>query len=175
MHKPRKNEPRRRVQKILHPFFKIEVYDPETGDCDPNVPLPDEGDPLDWRWDGESGDKHALETDQQAFRGVSPEDNYFDLSVILPPMQKVYEENKDKYNEIILTASVDRDGYSCFPRIVGERQETDKEYNARVQKLHDDYNAYVKQRDEKKKVKADQKKDKITQLKKELERLEGKK
>lgn len=163
MRKPPKNPPRLRIEKILHAFYEVEVRDDDLEPVD--VPIPDEGDPLNWEFPGTSA-THVEETDHEKWRGIAFDDNYFDLSVILPPMIKAYEEHKDEYEKIILTASVNQDGYSRFPRIVGERDETDEEYNARVTQLRADYQEYLKQRE------ADQKNHKKKQIEKKKKKLE---
>ena len=159
--KPRKNEPRKNLTKILHPFYTITVYD-EKGNLVEDFEPPDCEDPDEFHrpddWDVYI-DEHE---------GIRCNYMWYDLEVVAPIVQKVWEENKDKYDEIGLTCSVNEDGYRNCPRIVGKRQETDEEYNARVQKLHDDYNAYVKERDAKKKTK---KKKRIEDLEAEIARL----
>jgi hypothetical protein len=107
------------VEVILYKFYTISCFDANTG-----LPIffsgnfiPDEeDDSKEYRYEEENG------TDFDRF----------DLGSHFDVLQKVYLENKDKFQRIEFRRDcVDYD-YSHYPRIVGIRQETDQEYQDRL-------------------------------------------
>ena len=167
MKKPKKNEPRITLYHPLYKFY-VEFYvNTKTGekyttkqDCSDlekveeikqNLAM----DPEDASW--ESMDFYEYE--------------HRDFSVILPILNDVYERYKDLYNRIFLDYEVDEDGYIAKHKIIGERSETDDEYHARVEKLHKDYEKYLKEKERKKEEQKQRRKEK---LKEELVQIEEK-
>jgi hypothetical protein len=111
------------VRKItLHKFYDITCYDNKTGE---KVEFSEDFIP---HYD--SGRHKKFYYEYNTHEGFAHDD--INLSTCFDIINKLYLDNKDKFDKISIIVDTDEDGYISYPRLVGCRKETDKEFNARI-------------------------------------------
>lgn len=108
MKKPRKNEPRQTIEKILHKFYKLTVWDAKT-----NKDLTQE------EIDALEEEFFFYQFDTNLYEYDIEHENYRDISVLLPALQKVEKEYSEKYDKIELVPHYNIDGYHICTQIIG--------------------------------------------------------
>lgn len=106
------------VEIILHKFYTINCCDANTG-----MPIPFNGNFIP---DKEDDDK---EYEYEEENGL---EDRLDITMHFDVIQKIYLENKDKFDRIEYCRNYVDYNYSNYPRIVGIRLETDQEFKDRL-------------------------------------------